>query len=242
MIAVSESFALKHQAAIGDLVRIATAAGDRPFRLAAIYYDYSSDRGVILMDEATFARHFGAQSPNGLAVYLKAGIDADGARARLLDAIGPGRAVFIATNGSLRTEVLRIFDSTFAITYALELIAIVVAILGVSGTLVTLILEREREFEMLRLIGADRRQVRRIVIGEAVLLGAVSQGVGLVVGLALSLILIDVITVQSFGWTIQFHLPAAFLIQSSIAIVAATAVAGLYPARRGVALGMRPDE
>ena len=161
---------------------------------------------------------------------------------------GPGRAigaehrVFINTNRSLRTEVLRIFDSTFAITYALEVIAILVAILGISGTLVTLILEREHEFTILRLIGTKRSQVRRMVIGEAVLIGAISQGLGLVVGLALSLVLIYVINVQSFGWTIQFHLPVAFLVQSSVLMVVATAAAGIYPARRAVQLTLRQGE
>ena len=71
-----------------------------------------------------------------------------------------------------------------------------------------------------------------MVVGEAVLIGAVSQAIGIVVGLALSLVLIYVINVQSFGWTIQFHLPAAFLIQASILMVLATALAGIYPARR----------
>jgi putative ABC transport system permease protein len=150
--------------------------------------------------------------------------------------------VFINTNRSLHTEVLRVFDSTFAITYALELVAIVVAILGISGTLVTLILERERELTTLRLIGTARRQVRHMIIGEAVILGAVSQLIGLVVGMALSLVLIYVINVQSFGWTIQFHLPWSFLAQSSVLIVGATALAGLYPARRAIQLTMTASE
>ena len=83
--------------------------------------------------------------------------------------------------------------------------------LGVAGTLLTLVLERRRELSLLRLTGADRRQVRRMVMIEAAMIGAVSQGIGLVVGFALSLVLIYVINVQSFGWTIQFHLPLAFL-------------------------------
>ena len=116
------------------------------------------------------------------------------------------------------------------------------AMLGVSGTLLTLILEREREFVMLRLIGTGRRQIRRIVITEALLIGTISQGIGLVVGLLLSLVLIYVINVQSFGWTIQFHLPVAFLVQSSLLMIVATAIAGLYPARRAVQLTMRHDE
>ena len=74
------------------------------------------------------------------------------------------------------------------------------------------------------------------------MIGAVSQGIGLVVGFALSLVLIYVINVQSFGWTIQFHLPIAFLIQSSILIVMATSIAGIYPARRAVRLTMKPAE
>ncbi len=241
-VVASESFTIRHRAGVGDRVSLPTPSGPVPFEIAAVYYDYSNDRGVLMMDRERFATHFGDASPGGLTVYLKEGRDPEQARLNLLRAIGAEYRVFINTNQSLRTEVLRIFDSTFAITYALELIAIVVAILGVSGTLVTLILEREREFTILRLIGTGRSQVRRMVIGEALLLGLVSQALGLIVGLALSLVLIYVINVQSFGWTIQFHLPWAFLVQSSLLMIVATAAAGLYPARRAVQLTMRHAE
>ena len=138
--------------------------------------------------------------------------------------------------------MLRIFDSTFAITYALELIAIVVAMLGVAGTLLTLVIERRRELTMLRLIGAARRQVQRVVVIEAALIGAASMAIGLVVGLALSVLLVYVINVQSFGWTIQFRVPVAFLAQVSLLVVAATAVAGFIPARRATRLVVDHDE
>ncbi len=241
-VVASEAFALKHHAQVGDQVPVRTRDGEVQFRIAAVYYDYSNDRGVLMMDRPVFERHFGELAPSGLSVYLKDGVDPDQARTRLLGAIGDTRRVLINTNQSLRAEVLRIFDSTFTITYALELIAILVAILGVSGTLLTLILEREREFVMLRLIGTGRRQIRRMVVTEALLIGTISQGMGLVVGLLLSLVLIYVINVQSFGWTIQFHLPVAFLVQSSLLMIVATAIAGLYPARRAVQLTMRHDE
>jgi putative ABC transport system permease protein len=138
--------------------------------------------------------------------------------------------------------VLRIFDSTFAITYALEIIAIAVAMLGVAATLLTLVLERRRELSMLRLIGAARRQVQRVVVIEAALIGAISQILGLVVGLALSVLLVYVINVQSFGWTIQFRVPWLFLAQVSVLVVVATAVAGLYPARQAARLVVDHDE
>ena len=89
-----------------------------------------------------------------------------------------------------------------------------VAILGVATTLVTLILDRKPELALLRWTGAEQRQIRKMVIIEATALGAVSQGLGVVAGVLISLILVFVINVQSFGWTIQFHLPAGFLVQS----------------------------
>jgi putative ABC transport system permease protein len=237
-VVVSEAFTIKQHLDIGDEVHLPTPNGPVPFRIAAVYYDYSSDRGVLVMDRATFVRRYGDVAIGGLRVYLRQGVDPETARQRLLTSIGDSHRVFLNTNASLRTEVLRIFDSTFAITYALEIIAIIVAILGVSGTLLTLILERERELTILRLIGTSRSQIRRMVVGEAVLIGAISQAVGLTVGLMLSLVLIYVINVQSFGWTIQFHLPGGFLLQSSILMVLATALAGLYPARRAQHLGV----
>src|SRR5206468_11561454 len=120
-----------------DRVRLPRPHGNVAFRVAAVYYDYSSDRGVVVMDRRTFARHYGEQSPTGLSVYLERGVDSQAVRERLLGAIGDKHHVAITTNSSLRQEVLRIFDSTFTITYALELIAVIVAILGVSATLMT---------------------------------------------------------------------------------------------------------
>jgi putative ABC transport system permease protein len=163
-------------------------------------------------------------------------------RSEILATLDEGHRAFIYSNQTLRNEILRVFDSTFAITYSLEVIAIIVAMLGVAGTLLTLVLERRRDLSLLRLSGADRSQVQRMVIIEAALIGAVSQGIGLAVGFGLSLVLIYVINVQSFGWTIQFHLPVAFLIQASIAVIIATSIAGIYPARRAAQLVLTHDE
>ena len=230
-VVVSESFAIKYDVTVDDRIELETPRGARPFRVAAVYYDYASDRGLVVMDHMTFARHYGAHRPTGLTVYLEPDADPEAVRQELLAAVGPDHGLFIRTTAALRAEVLRIFDATFAITYALEAIAIVVAIVGVAATLVTLTLERRRELVMLRLVGAGRGQIRRMVVIEAAMLGMLSQGVGLLIGVVLSLILIYVINVQSFGWTIQFHLPLGFLAQSTLLIAVTTALAGLYPAR-----------
>jgi putative ABC transport system permease protein len=241
-VIVSEAFSNRYGKKDGDTLTLASPQGPRDFFVAAVYYDYASDRGVIVMDRGTFRQHYGDLPPSGVAVYLKDGVDPEQVRSEMLALLDEGHRAFIYSNRTLRNEILRVFDSTFAITYALELIAIVVAMLGVAGTLLTLVLERRRELSLLRLTGADRRQVQRMVIIEAALIGAVSQGIGLTVGFALSMVLIHVINVQSFGWTIQFHLPVAFLIQASIAVVIATSIAGIYPARRAAQLVLSHDE
>jgi len=241
-VIVSEPFAMRYHKQAGEMIDIPTPQGVHQFRIAAIYYDYASDRGVVILDRGTFRKYFGDLPPTGVAAYLKPGADPEKVRAEMLDMIDEGHRAFIFSNRTLREEILVVFDSTFAITYALEVIAIVVAMLGVAGTLLTLVLERRRELSLLRLTGADRRQVRRMVIIEAALIGAVSQGIGLAVGLGLSMVLIYVINVQSFGWTIQFHLPLAFLLQATIAVVIATSVAGIYPARRAAQLVLSHEE
>ena len=239
-VVVSESLSLRFGVGVGDLIDVPTPSGPRPFHVAAVYYDYSTDRGVIVMDRSTFLRHFGDQRPTSLSVYLRPEAEAEDVRARLMSQLAPTHRLFIHTNTTLRSEVLRIFDRTFAITYGLEAIAIVVAVLGVTGTLVTLMLERRRELATLRLVGADLGQIRRMIVIEAGLLGVVSQALGAAAGLALSIVLIYVINVQSFGWTIQFHIPAAFLLQAMVVVLVATTLAGVYPAR--LAAGFSPTD
>ena len=241
-VIVSEAFANKYRTRPGEMLTLDTPVGARAFPVAAVYYDYAVERGVIIMDHATITKYFGEMAPSGLAAYLRPGANAENVRTEILESLDEGHRAFIYTNAALRTEVLRIFDSTFAITYALEMIAIIVAMLGVAATLFTLVVERQRELTMLRLVGALESQVRRAVVIEAALIGGVSQAIGLVVGLALAVILVYVINVQSFGWTIQFRVPVAFLAQISLAVVVATALAGLYPARRAAQLVLTQDE
>jgi putative ABC transport system permease protein len=230
VVVVSESFSLLFRKQPGDMVELPTRTGSHKFEVAAVYYDYSNNRGVAVMDRNTFGRYYPDLQPSSLSIYLRPGVDPERAAERLSETLGSRFQLQFTTNGSVRREVVRIFDSTFTITYALEAIAIIVAALGVISTLITLIIERRRELAILSFIGATRAQLRRVIVGEALLIGGVSQVIGVFIGLMLSLVLIYVINVQSFGWTIQFHLPWKFLVLSTVLLLAVTAAAALYPA------------
>jgi putative ABC transport system permease protein len=144
-VIASEAFALRYKVGVGDAVTLPTRQGPHAFTIAAVHYDYSNDRGTVVMDRPVFARYFDQRRPTGLTVYLKPGADIGAVRAAFVSQFGTRHRMSIYTNRSLRNEVLRIFDATFAITWALELVAVVVAVMGVVATLVTLIVERKRE-------------------------------------------------------------------------------------------------
>ena len=233
-VLVSEPFSTRYGKRAGDSVTLQTPRGPIEVPIAAVYFDYSSDRGVVMMDNATLARHFGVQPPTGLTVYVRDGAEPEAVRASLLGQLDGTAGIFIFTNRALRREVLNIFDSTFAVTYALQAIAILVALLGIVGTLMTLVIERRRELGILRAMGASRGQVRAMVVAEAAMLGAISQAAGLVLGLLLALILVYVVNLQSFGWTIHLSIPWSSLAQMSALVVVTTLLAGIYPAQRAM--------
>jgi putative ABC transport system permease protein len=138
---------------------------------------------------------------------------------------------------------LDLFDQTFAITYALEVIAGLIAVTGIVTTLLSLVTERQRELGLLKAVGAEPAQVRRLVLFNGGALGLIAALGGIVTGLALSMILVYVINLQSFGWSIQLTLDPVMIAASLLAVPAVAIVSALWPAsvavRRRVAETVR---
>ncbi len=236
---VSEPFAEKHHVRVGD--RLVLSIGEkRPLvTVMGIYYEYSSEQGYVILDRAMLLRYLPGQLPTNIAVYLRPGANADSVR-RIIEDRTAGFPLVVAPNAQLRRDAVAIFDRTFAVTWALEGVAILVAMLGAANALLALVLDRRRELGMLRYLGAATSQIRGMILAEAGLLGLFALLLGSALGLVLSCLLIFVINKQSFGWTIQFHLPAAALGGAMLLIWAVTVLAGLYPAR--VASRLKPIE
>ena len=225
-VLVSESFSLKFNKRVGDVIEL-----PQRFPITGIYRDYSSDRGTVVMDRALYVSAFHDDAINTVIIFLKPGVSLERARAQLEMTFGPKYHAFTVTNREIRTAVMRIFDQTFVITYALLAVAIVVAVLGIINTLTALILERTRELALLRVVGMTIGEVRQMIVIESAILGLVSTAIGIAMGYALSWILIYVINKQSFGWTIEFHTPVRIIVASCAVTLVAAALAGLAPAR-----------
>lgn len=235
--AISEPFANRFDVRPGQTIRIRMGATDVPLTVAGVYYDYSSSQGFVIVDSSTMLKYLPGQPATNAAVYVVPGASVDSVL-RDIRLRTTGMGVLIAPNAELRRASMEIFDRTFAITWALEAVAIAVAMLGAANALLAVVLDRRRELGMLRYLGASAPQVRRMILTEAGLLGLLASVAGLALGFALSLLLIFVVNKQSFGWTIQFHPPSILLAVALALIWGVTVLAGLYPAR--VAARMNP--
>ena len=229
-VIVTEPFADKHHARVGDVLQAPLGSQTVPLTVAGIYYDYSSDRGLMLADESTLLKYLPGQPVTNIAVYTKSGTNTTQLRRDLENRLS-NFPLMIAPNDVLRRGAVQVFDRTFAVTYALEAVAIIVAMLGAANSLLALVLDRRREIGLIRYLGAAAGQVRRMILIEAGMLGLLAGSLGLALGMALSLVLIYVVNKQSFGWTIQFHPPVLLLAGALLLVWAVTVLAGVYPAR-----------
>ncbi len=231
-VLVTESFSLKHHVKAGDQIKLWTPRGERPFLISGVFYDYSTDWGMVLIEKKVFQALWNDETIHSVGIYLKEGVSIEAFKKMIRERYSKPYQLFVVSHRELRSEVLRVFDQTFAITYSLEFIAIIVAFLGIINSLNALITERQRDIGILRAIGAFRHQVEKTVLIEAGVIGFFSYVLGLLCGLLLSILLIYVINKQSFGWTIQFSIPLRSLVESGVLVMVTSIGAGLIPSRR----------
>lgn len=213
----------------GDSFVIPTPSGPARFQIVAAYNDYSTSGGTFFIDDSTFVRLFHDRNTDSIAVYLAPGASSQRVRAEITHAIAPLHAN-IASNDELRGYALLVFDRTFAITNALYIISIVIAVLGVVSTLFALVLERRTDFALLRYVGLTRRGVKQVVFLQALVVGVLSAVLGVALGIGLAADLIYVINRQSFGWLIAWHSPVAFCLEAFGMVVVAAILSAVYPA------------
>lgn len=232
-VLITEPFAHRHHLTAGQILRLPTPTGLANFPIAGVYKDFASEHGYITMGRQTFAKFWpdDGNALTGIAIYVDDHVDAGEVRLAIQQALPLSTRLNVMTRQHLRDEIFRIFDNTFSITYALHAIALTVAVLGIINTLVALILESRREFAILNYLGAGGSQCRQMVRLQGVLLGWLGAVFGVAVGCGLSLYLVNVINVQSFGWTIDMHWPWWLLAETTALMLVTSWVVGWFPAR-----------
>ncbi len=213
-------------------VSLYTDQGLQTFPVIGIYYDYASTQGTVLMALPVYRSNWNDSELTAIALRLAPGYDPDQVANGLQSALSPIQKLLVRPNQALRQEVLVVFDRTFAITGALQLLATIVAFIGVLSALLSLELERQRELGILRAVGLTIRQLWGLIMLETGLMGSVAGLLSMPTGYGLALILVYIINRRSFGWTLQMQINwEPFLQALAVAIIAAL-LAGIYPARR----------
>lgn len=233
---ISEPLARLYGRHVGDRMVLPLGAGFTTVFVAGVWRDYARQFGAIAMTEGDYTRLTGDASRTEAAVDLAPGASPDRVAQALRAALPPGSAqTQVAQPKRIRAMALRLFDRSFAVTYALEAIAIVVGLVGVAATFSAQTLARTKEFGMLRHIGVLRRQVLLMLALEGALLGAVGVAAGLSLGVVMSQVLIQVVNPQSFHWTMETHLPWPLLGSLAAALVAASAGTAVLAGRGATA-------
>jgi putative ABC transport system permease protein len=155
------------------------------------------------------------------------------------------RSADFTESGAIRALSLRIFDRSFAVTYVLELVAIVIGLVGIGATFSAQAIARTREFGMLRHLGVTRGQILALLAIEGLLVTLLAIALGLAAGLAVAWVLVDIVNPQSFLWTMDFRLPLGLIAGLVSALLAAAALTALVAGRRAVStdavLAVRED-
>ena len=228
---VSEPFAERTGVGRGSEVVLPTPAGDQSFPVAGVFFDYGSDRGIVMLSRATFDRHWQDARVTSLGLFARDGVPASALvdRVRALDG---AEAVSVRSNRTLREVSLSVFDRTFTVTGVLRSLAFIVAFIGILGALMAIELERSREFGLLRASGLTPRGLWRLVLGETGLMGLMAGLLAVPAGALLAAVMVFVINKRAFGWTLELSLGSEIMIQSVLLGVLGAVVAGVYPAYR----------
>lgn len=232
---VSEAMVSLYAAEPGSLLPLPLDGRVVSAHVRGVWRDYARQFGAVVMSRQDYQALTGDTRLNDLAIWLT-----DAGQARQAQDVqqglrrlapDPDMLEFAATP-ELRALSMAIFDRSFAVTYYLQAVAIGIGLIGVAASLSAQVLARRKEFGLLVHLGLTGRQVVAMVSTEVLAWLAAGAAVGLLLGLAISVVLVHVVNPQSFHWTMDLVLPWARLALLSTAVVVAGAVTAAWTARR----------
>lgn len=230
---ISEAMVDLYGAQPGGALDIPIAGQTHRFKVAGVWRDYARQFGAIVIDAADYERLTGDRIRTEAALWLTPGASASRVIRDLRGRLET-QSIEFAQTGELRARSLRIFDRSFAVTYVLELAAMVIGLVGIAATFSAQAIARTREFGMLRHLGVTRGQILTLLAIEGVLVTSLAIVIGLAAGLTVAWVLVNVVNPQSFHWTMDFKLPLGLVIGLVAALLAATAATALIAGRRAV--------
>ncbi len=232
IVTISENFARRRSLKVGDVFDVKTPTGVHPWKVGAVIIDYTSDQGSIIIERSHFSRQFNDDQVDSYHLYVDDPSKIETVRQRVTERFGKSFDLYVLSNAELRDEAMNLVGSAFKVTWAMEVVSVLLALLGIINTLLAAVLDRTREIGLLRAIGADRRHVLKLFAAEASFIGLTGGLMGVGVGAVVGYVLTKVVGVQATGWSFPFQFPWVTAAQMLFIAIVASTLAGLYPARR----------
>lgn len=231
LVLISEPYAYHHQVHVGDRIRVFTTQGWRELEIGAVFMDYGSDSGMLVLPRWLYAELWEDSGYSTIGVVLDSDADLDASLGRLHGLMGGyDQEIQVRANRSIREQSLEVFDRTFVITRVLRILAVGVAFIGVLSALMALQLERSREHAILRATGVTRGQLLGLILLQTSIMGLAAGLLAMPLGWVMGGLLIEVVNVRSFGWTMDMAVPGSTLLLGLALAWVAALLAGLYPA------------
>jgi putative ABC transport system permease protein len=230
-IMVSEPFAFRRGIdQENSQLTLLTPEGEQTFEVFGVFYDYSTDQGNVYIARAIYDQFWDDPYISALAAFISPDADLDTVISAIETQALADYGVQVQSNRDLRNSVFEVFDRTFTITIALRVLATLVAFIGILSALMSLQLEHTKEYGVMRATGMTPNQLRGYTFIQTGLMGLVAGILAIPIGLVLAMVLIYVINVRSFGWTMQFEIIYGEIFQAFLVAIGAALLAGIYPA------------
>ncbi len=233
---LSENAARKLGKKVGDALTLETPEGPVSFEVIAVIMDYASDLGSAVIDRRWYVQYWDDELVDAIDFVLERPEALESVRAEIRRRLGRGSMLFVVSAAELRQEISRVLEDSLAVFRSSELISLLVAVLGVIGTMLAAVIDRTREIGVLRAIGATRGQVLVSIVVESAFLGLAAVLGGMVVSVPMGMVLIDAIGLHGTGWHFDYAFPVLAALRVGTLVIVAAAVAGVWPGRRAARL------
>ncbi len=233
-IAVSENAASDLDVSLGDTLDVEFArTGEQVLTVRAIYAE-SGPVGNFYLDLEAYRQNFVEDFDQSLFVKFDRTFEIAAAREAVETVLDEFPGATSLDQSEFADQAITGIRGFVGLVYALLALALVIAFVGIVNTLLLSVIERTREIGLLRAVGSTRKQVRRMVTWESVIIAVYGALLGSVVGIVLARALVEALDTDE----IVFRLPIVQVMIAVVLAMVAGIVAAIYPARRAARLNV----